>query len=304
VSPLRKGLVVVLAALLVAAAFFLPAKISEWNDRQLLDEPHVIQEDAREGFAESVQLTVAEKLLLLQSGTLSSMDLVDDVVQGLIPLPGQQAAAATIVRGSSETEETDAAAYDADQKAYDDKVLLSWSTRLSEVLAEVRTLQAMGALPQLWDADSDVEYIGYGEMLYLDSTTRMSFQVYRMQLSGAPYSLDVTVDAQSRRILAFVLDWASGTPLNWGLRGAANFGAAWRDYWGLDSVSISWYSDYVRDILENTEALLRNNGEYNSNGQVVFTYGGQILNIPLANWAFYDRDQSLWWNYMQTMGSR
>lgn len=299
---MRKMIVIVLTALLVAAAFFLPAELSAWNDQQLLDEPHITQEDGREGFAESVQLTVAEKLLLLQSGTLSSMVLGDLAIQG-----GMNASAfVTSGEISSEIsfylEEAsfgDEAALAIEAEAADmelEKTRQKWDERLTAVRSEVRTLQAMGAMPQLWDADSELEFYGYGETLYVDSSTRMSFQGYRMRLDGAPFSLDVLVDAQSQRILAFNLDWYSGTPLNWGFRGAANFGTAWRDYWGLDSVNDSWYSDYVKSILENTDAMLHSNGEYNANGQIIFSYGGQSLKIPLANWAFYDRNRSLWWN--------
>lgn len=298
---MRKAVVIVLAALLMAAAFFLPAKLSVWNDQQLLDEPHITQEDEREGFAESVQLTVAEKLLLLQSGTLSSMVLGDLVVQGGMNASVFVNRAETADEISFYFEEKfpgDEATLVMETDVEQEKNRQKWVERLSAVRSEVRTLQAMGAMPQLWDADSELEFHGYGETLYVDSTTRMSFQAYRMRLDGAPFSLDVLVDAQSQRILAFNLDWYSGTPLNWGFRGAANFGTAWRDYWGLDSVNDSWYSDYVKSILENTDAMLHSNGDYNANGQIVFSYGGQSLQIPVANWAFYDRNRSLWWNYL------
>ena len=298
---MRKAVVIVLAALLMAAAFFLPAKLSVWNDQQLLDEPHITQEDEREGFAESVQLTVAEKLLLLQSGTLSSMVLGDLVVQGGMNASVFVNRAETADEISFYFEEKfpgDEATLVMETDAEQEKTRQKWVERLSAVRSEVRTLQAMGAMPQLWDADSELEFHGYGETLYVDSTTRMSFQAYRMRLDGAPFSLDVLVDAQSQRILAFNLDWYSGMPLNWGFRGAANFGTAWRDYWGLDSVNDSWYSDYVKSILENTDAMLHSNGDYNANGQIVFSYGGQSLQIPVANWAFYDRNRSLWWNYL------
>lgn len=298
---MRKAVVIVLAALLMAAAFFLPAKLSVWNDQQLLDEPHITQEDEREGFAESVQLTVAEKLLLLQSGTLSSMVLGDLVVQGGMNASVFVNRAETADEISLYFEEKfpgDEATLVMETDAEQEKTRQKWVERLSAVRSEVRTLQAMGAMPQLWDADSELEFHGYGETLYVDSTTRMSFQAYRMRLDGAPFSLDVLVDAQSQRILAFNLDWYSGTPLNWGFRCAANFGTAWRDYWGLDSVNDSWYSDYVKSILENTDAMLHSNGDYNANGQIIFSYGGQSLKIPVANWAFYDRNRSLWWNYL------
>lgn len=300
---MRKGIAIVLTALLVAAAFFLPAELSAWNDQQLLDEPHITQEDEREGFAESVQLTVAEKLLLLQSGTLSSMVLEDLAIQGGLNASvfvTREDAMSEVSFYVEEKASSDEAAYLAmeAEAAELEKTRRKWIDRLTAVRSEVRTLQAMGAMPQLWDADSELEFFGYGETLYVDSTTRMSFQAYRMRLDGAPFSLDVLVDVQSQRILAFNLDWYGGTPLNWGFRGAANFGTAWRDYWGLDSVNNNWYSDYVKNILENTEALLRSNGEYNANGQIVFSYGGQSLKIPLANWAFNDRNNALWWNYL------
>lgn len=298
---MRKAVVIVLTALLMAAAFFLPAELSAWNDQQLLDEPHITQEDEREGFAESVQLTVAEKLLLLQSGTLNSMVLGDLVIQGGMSASVFVNRAETANEISLYVEEEfpgDEATLAMETDAEQEKTRQKWFKRLSAVRSEVRTLQAMGAMPQLWDADSELEFHGYGETLYVDSTTRMSFQAYRMRLDGAPFSLDVLVDAQSQRILAFNLDWYSGTPLNWGFRGAASFGTAWRDYWGLDSVNDSWYSDYVKSILENTDAMLHSNGEYNANGQIIFSYGGQSLQIPVANWAFYDRNRSLWWNYL------
>lgn len=64
------------ALLLIAAAVFLPGELAQWNDTALLDEPHILrQEEEREGFAEQMQLTVGEKLLLLRSGKLSKVPL-------------------------------------------------------------------------------------------------------------------------------------------------------------------------------------------------------------------------------------
>ena len=66
------------AAALLAAAFFLPALLSHWGDQRLLDEPHITRQDEeREGFAESLQLSVAEKLFLLRSGSVTSVALED-----------------------------------------------------------------------------------------------------------------------------------------------------------------------------------------------------------------------------------
>ena len=67
-SSIRKFLAIALTFLLTAAAIFLPARLSQWNDRLLLDEPHILQEE-REGFGESVGLTVAgQPCLRLRSG--------------------------------------------------------------------------------------------------------------------------------------------------------------------------------------------------------------------------------------------
>ena len=74
---MSKLLAIALTALLMAAAFFLPAQLSHWNDRLLLDEPHIFQEEEREGFARSVGLTVAEKVLLLRGGNLDSLNLTE-----------------------------------------------------------------------------------------------------------------------------------------------------------------------------------------------------------------------------------
>ena len=66
------------AAALLAAAFFLPAALSQWGDQRLLDDPHITRQDEeREGFAESLQLSVAEKLFLLRSSSVTSVTLAD-----------------------------------------------------------------------------------------------------------------------------------------------------------------------------------------------------------------------------------
>lgn len=64
-----------LAAALAAAAFFLPPHVSRWYDRQLMNEPQITQVEDREGLADSLRLTVAEKLLLMQEGELSYLAL-------------------------------------------------------------------------------------------------------------------------------------------------------------------------------------------------------------------------------------
>lgn len=293
---LRRYLMLLLAALLVAGAVFLPGQISQWGDQQLLDEPHITQEAEREGFAEAVQLTVAEKLLLMHSGALDSLSLSEEGPAGLY------AENVLLSPGGTEVEFYAGKQPDAYQEQNEAAEVLSqaaaqkWSARLAEVQTEVRTLQAMGGLPSLWSADSELEFTGYGQMLYIDRATQLSFQVYSLDLRCAPYSLDLTVDQQSGRILSFSLSWERSEELVWGLRGASGFGTAWRDYWGLDSVGGSWYNEYNRSILEDTVKTLRRDGDYNSNSQIPFTYNGRPLNIPLLNWATGSRGYTLLWN--------
>ena len=64
----------------------------------------------------------------------------------------------------------------------------------------------------------------------------------------------------------------------------------------MDSVNSSWYTPYVQEILESSEESLWKNGEYNANGQVVFSYDGQSLSVNLANLVTYKRGGFLFWN--------
>lgn len=280
----RRYLLVLLAALLAAGAVFLPGQLSQWGDRVLLDEPHVTREAEREGFAESVQLTVAEKLLLMRSGALERLYL-----------SGEQSGGIVLNAAPLEefyTEDTEGGENEGFGQAADQK----WRERLTAAQAEVRTLQAMGALPALWGSDSEIALSDCGQVLYIDRATQVSFQVYTMGLDCGPFSLNLTVDVQSGRVLSFSLLWRQSEELNWGLRGASGFGTAWRDYWGLDSVGGNWYNDYNRGILEDTAKLAHKNGDYNSNGQISFSYNAQPLNIPLVNWAYGGREYVLLWN--------
>jgi len=286
---MRKYLAVAMTVLLVVLAFFLPAQFSQWNDSQLLDEPHILREaEEREGFAESIQLTVAEKILLLRSGSLTPLPLSDKVEQEIrVALVDEE----TVIYGSEEPSVPNAAA------GTDGDISQEWAGRLERVQTEVRTLQTMGALPSLWSwSDNMVESSSLGQILYIDSETQVSFLIYHMELSCAPYSLALTVDAQSGKILSFSLRWAWGAPPDWGGRGASNFGNAWRDYWGMDSVSGAWYTDYIRAILVETESMMQINGEYNSNADLAFSYDGQELRIPLSNWAGSKWGCGIRWN--------
>lgn len=287
---MRKYLAIAMTALLVALAFFLPARISQWNDQQLLDEPHILRvSEEREGFAERVQLSVAEKVWLLRSGSLTPL-----------PLSGTESKSVrfALVDGAASfyasEEPTPSSAKGAPD--YEEDMTQEWSERLSGVQSEVRALQNMGALPSLWSWDETVESVSQGQILYIDSDTQVSFLVYCVELDCAPYSLSLTVDAQSGKILSFDLRWTRGSSPYWGVRGAANFGSAWRDYWGMDGVDGMWNGAHIEGILEETEALLLVNGSYTATAEINFTYDGQALHIPLYSWAISDRGCSIQWN--------
>lgn len=269
-GSMRKFLAAALTVLLTAAAIFLPARLSLWNDRLLLDEPHILQEE-REGFGESVGLTVAEKVLLLRSGGLDSL-----IVGG-----GEAVGA----QGESVLR----------QEKLDAEEQRKLADRADAVQAEVRSLQVIGALPLIWDGESPVECVERSQILYVDRETQMSFLVYRMALSCPPYSLELSVDAQSGRALAFSLLWDRDSSLVWP-RGAGAFGGAWRDYWGMDSVSANWYNEYTRSILEDVEARIQINGEYSLMGEVTLSYNSQPVRIPLLCWAYSGGRCSLCWN--------
>lgn len=300
---------VVLTLLLAAAAFFLPGQLTEWEDERLLDVPHITSQEEREGFAESLQLTVGEKLLLLHSGALVSMTPGGAMVQGLYTTPSGGGSKGRIEHTAVLSQIEEVVGPDATETVYNnssvyteiepgaaEETLRLWDQRLETVWAEIRTLQSMGGLPELWPAGSALEYTGGRETLYVDSASQVSFQVYTIQFSCAPYSLEMTLDSQSERVLSFALSWVAGTQLNWGINGAASFGPAWRDYWKLENVSSSWYSNYIKDILECPEEVLRSNGAYNSNGRILFSYDSQSLSIDLHNWVYIGHSGMLRWN--------
>ena len=279
---------------LLALAIFLPAELSQWNDRRLLDEPHITRQSAaREGFAESMQLSIGEKLLMIRSGNASVLRLEESkvavsfaVTDGSVTVYSLQEDEKVSV--SLETE----VSYESKEEAE------RWTRRLAQIQGELATLYQLGALPQLWSSAETAEFSSGGQVLYMDSDTQVSFQVYYATLSRDPYTMHVAVDEQSGRILAFTLSWPVGTEVElvWGLRGMSNFGEGWRDYWGLDSVDRRWNSKYVRSILAQQEELLLTNGSYTSNADVAFSYDSQAIYIPLGASAVWGRTCQLSWN--------
>ena len=276
------------AAALLAAAFFLPAALSQWGDRRLLDEPHITrQEEEREGFAESLQLSVAEKLFLLRSGSVISVAL-EDMETAAVYFKNQ---------GGNITLESASLWADGEEGAYElEENERKWNQRLARVRSELRGLQTAGALPYLWDSEDEVTCTAHHQTLYIDQESQLSFLAYDMSLSGPPYAMRVMVDAKTERILSFRLSWSKGQRPDWGFRGSARFGSAWRDYWGMDSVSSAWNSEYIRSLLDMPLEEFLRSGSYNANADIAFTYDGQTLRAPLVNWVYSNSDGVLEWN--------
>ena len=275
------------AAALLAAAFFLPALLSHWGDQRLLDEPHITRQDEeREGFAESLQLSVAEKLFLLRSGSVTSVALEDMETAEVLWQEKDTAGVSALWQGSADA----ARELEENEK--------KWQQRLTRVRSELRGLQTAGALPYLWDSGDEVTCTAHHQTLYIDGESQVSFLAYDMTLSGPPYTIRVTVDAKSERILTFRLSWSKGQRPNWGFRGSARFGSAWRDYWGMDSVSSAWNSEYIRSLLDMPAEEFVRSGSYNANADISFTYDGQTLRVPLVNWVYSNTDGVLEWNLL------
>ena len=276
------------AAALLAAAFFLPAALSQWGDRRLLDEPHITRQDEeREGFAESLQLSVAEKLFLLRSGSVISVAL-EDMETAAVYFKNQ---------GGNITLESASLWADGEEGAYElEENERKWNQRLARVRSELRGLQTAGALPYLWDSEDEVTCTAHHQTLYIDQESQLSFLAYDMPLSGPPYAMRVMVDANTERILSFRLSWSKGQRPDWGFRGSARFGSAWRDYWGMDSVSSAWNSEYIRSLLDMPLEEFLRSGSYNANADIAFTYDGQTLRAPLVNWVYSNSDGVLEWN--------
>ena len=278
-------------ALLVAAAFFLPEFLLNWEDRQLLNSLHMeSQDEEREGFAESIQLTVPEKVMLLRSGGLTVMELNRAVVN----IAGSGDGEAILYNASNDTSSGQMAPADEDRYAEETERL--WEDRMISARTEIRTLQTMGGLPEIWKTDMPSDYTGHDDLLYLDQDSYMSFQVYQLTLHWENYSLDLLVDQQSERILSFALRWTRGTQPNWGPRGASSFGSAWRDYWKMDSVATGWYNEYSRSILEGVEAQVYNNSDYAAHDQITFMYDSQSIPISLDCQGSWSRNFSIIWN--------
>ena len=312
---MRKYLAALATLALVALAFFLPAWLLELEDQQRMDVPHITrEEEEREGFAESLQLTVGEKLLFLRSGSPVNMDAGGIWVSGLYTVPPAGESAGTIEHGQVEFQpvlesETsfffqntgnkqtgDMQLVDSTLEQMVEEAYATWDRRLLSAWSELRVLQSLGGLPDLWKPGYQLEYICSGETLYIDAATRVSFQVYTISFSCSPYTLHLTVDEQSGRVLRFSLEWSAETQLNWGLQGEGSFGPAWRDYWRMDNVGSSCFTPYIKEILASSAESLRNNGEYNANGQIVFVYDGQSLAVNLSNQMTYKRGSFLMWN--------
>lgn len=298
---MRRGLTFLAVVVLTALALIVPEWLSSINDTQMLDNLSIqVQDEEQEGFAESIQLSVAEKVLL-RSGAMTVMTLDNNKIEGTASLvtAGSEEAkmefSANMAVPPEDMPELKAAS-EEEITVYVEEVSQLWRARLEDVQLELRSLQAAGGLPELWGEDTELYYTGLGDLLYMDPDTMISYQVYRILLESGAYTMDLTVDVQSGRILCFNLRWGKGVSPSWGMRGASSFGSVWRNYWGLDSVNSGWYNEYNKSILEQTEDSYRINGDYSAHGQIAFTYDGQSLPVPLDCEAYSGRSFSISWN--------
>lgn len=259
-----------LTVALVALALYLPPQVSRWYDRQIMDDPKVTQVEEREGLADSIRLTVAEKLLRLRGGNLS-----------FLALPGEESE----IRYFLENGKGGAYISSEPDIGTDEREFEEMESRLEAVRRELLALQRSGALPALWTEDEEPELTDSGEMLYIDNDTQVSFMACHMELSFSSCSLGLTVDNQSGKILSLSLRWPREAPPSWGAAGAAGFGGAWRDYWGMDSVDAAWNSPRINELLTSALAFASNSGDYSASGEIAFTYGGQTLRVPLYGWS-------------------
>lgn len=276
-----KLLATLLAAALVAGALLLPERIAVWGDEGLLNRIHTTAEEERSSFSESAQLTVAEKLLLMQGGTLSSMEL-DNIS---LPFP----ASAAMDAGGSFSGEAYGVTGD------DDALLSEMEETRKTVEGELLSLQAAGGLPVLWDGQSDLECIIFSRELFVDANTRLSFLVCHLTLLCMPFQLTVSVDGETGKLLSFSLESSVNVNPDWGETGAVRFGPAWRDYWGMDSVEDGWDSKYNMVTLELAWDQPSTNG-YASHGGIVFFYGGESLGAGLSGWHSKPKGIGLEWN--------
>lgn len=297
---MRKVLFSILAIGLVAAAVLLPERLSTLSDSQILDNAKIFSQKEQEGFAESVQLTVAEKLLMLRSGAMDLLEMDEDPVE----ITGQKIA---VTGGKVESSadgllsQLESGVYEENEQFFgksgpsfwwqelDGETVLvdgsngeiiseeavrdavgKWEGRVTAVYHELRGLQNLGALPILWGSNDTVECSRMKEYVVIDPATQVNFGLYRMELSCSPYRLSIWAESQTGRVAAFDLCWDSGVSLTW-TPGGASFGGAWRSYWGMDSVDGSWYVR-THEMLEVTANAGRINGEYSNAGSVSFSY--------------------------------
>jgi len=267
---MRNGLALLLTALLVLLAIFLPEYLSRKGDETLFDRLYVETEAGADqmSFSESMEPAVAEKLLLLRTGELIPLRL-----------PGEESEFRVVLLPGGE-----AAIYESEEPTLKETVTqeqADWNRRLSDVLPELQILQKLGAIPLVYTEGETVELTGKSQIWYMSREGGTGFLLNYMEIACGGYVLDLTTDSDTGKILGFAIRWGKKAPPSWGASGAANFGAAWRDYWGMDSVDAAWNSDRVKEILTNTEKLFRPGGETYFASDLGFQSGGQTVRIPL-----------------------
>lgn len=259
-----------LTLLLVAVAFFLPDQLSRWKDGTLLDKPQITESAGGEqSFANSIRLTLPEKLRLLRSGTLMPMEI-----------PEEEREIHLVVGANGSIFFSEAPSQEADGPGEADTSAEANANPLLEKLRpELLALQKVGAMPLLWEEGSQVELYSSQEVLYIEMDTQVSFPVCYLELRSAPYSLSLTVDGQTGKILAFSLRWSQEGALRWEA-GTSNFSNAWKEYWDMDGVNSSYMSSQYLDGILGQQPQWETVPSTAST-EVAFYYGDQVIRIPL-----------------------
>lgn len=265
---------------LVILAFTLPARISQFNDRYLLDRPHLASEETGEGgLTGSARLSLPEKLLLIKSGNYSSVS-ADEITGPILKEKGNsfQFTVTESNEVSLYDKKTDVNIAVNEAEEYGMEIDETWGDRLLDARGELVALQRAGGLPILW-TDNRLTLIRASEEIYIDNDSQIAFSLYRMVLESDMCYIDLQADAQTGRLLSIGFQWSLGAPPSWGTNGANTFGDVWRSYWGMDSVNISWRENYIQNILVQTEEMTQSNSS--SLAAVVFSYDRQTLEVPL-----------------------
>lgn len=277
-----------LTVLLVAVAFYLPDQLSRWQDESLLDTPQIFRsDDALQDFAASIRLSIPEKIRLLRSRKLTPVEIPEEEREIRLTLDAK----GNVSRSEAPNLKESGAELSEEARAEAEKQEETWRRRVTSARSEVRSLQKAGGIPLLWPEDALVTADNYREFLYIDTETQVTFLAYDMELSAANFTLSLLVDEQTGKILSFTAK-VRGGQFAWE-KGSGNFADAWRDYWYMDEVESTYAGTSIQEMLKPPPP--QGNSAYSASAEVGYSYGGEIVRVPLFSRST-DAIRSLLWN--------